>query len=504
MTSSKRFSMALAVLVLVVLTGASSAFAQVAFQMSSNERTARVEGIAEAVGTITLAATSGGTISADSTISLAFETADGTDTDIVGDVAGDPDPADPVDEFIADVACVVPTFAIDDNILILTFTTACTVVSGETIVIKGLRVNANAAGVGAIISATGTATVPAGEPPITFFIVNKVPVANVAEAFDISIQSGQNVLTCAETSVADTPEDEDPDTGKVVFIEIEENFNQAFTSAADEDGFADYGVGAEVGQTFTITFKDVPEDVNIELRDFDEDTLTTDLVSDDGGQDGDGGDLEFTFTITGTATTGDTEKVELTFAVTTSDPIDSVAGGITVDVGVSFEAGDLSDGEVPEFVANEVEDDAFDISDCFTRLLFPWVANIAGFDSGIAIANTTEDDVAFGASDTVGAQAQNGTCVLTGYPQGGGAPVSFTTPSVTAGGTQTLVLSGTTGFSGFAGYILGVCNFLNAHAFTFITDGFGSLGGPDVAEGYTANVVPAGSRTGSAGESLGH
>ena len=82
--------------------------------------------------------------------------------------------------------------------------------------------------------------------------------------------------------------------------------------------------------------------------------------------------------------------------------------------------------------------------------------------------------------------------------------VSYTTPSVAAGRTHAFVLSGTAGFSGFAGYILATCNFLNAHAFAFIIDGFGSATGPRVAEGYVANVVASGDRTNAAGEGLAH
>jgi hypothetical protein len=372
-------------------------------------------------------------------------------------------------------------------------------------VIRGIRVNANDAGSGATINAAASATVPAGQGPITFFIVNTVPVADVAEAFDISIQSGQTILTCTATGVTSI----DPDDGQVVFIEIEENFNQAFSDEDDEAGYADYGGagadGTEIDMEFTITFKDVPEDINIELVDFDDDTLTTTGLIVGDNQDGDGGDMEFTFTVTATASTGGTEKVELTFAATTADPLDSVNGGVTVDVGVSFAAGTVDDGEVPEFVDNEVEDPAFDVTDCRTRLEFSWVpANVAGYDTGVAIANTTEDDAGYDADlDLEGAEPQSGTCRLTGYPAAGGNPVQFTTPTIAAGRTHAMVMSSTAGFSGFAGYVLVLCNFLNAHAFAFITNGLGSATGPTLSQGYEANVVFGGDRTFPLGESLG-
>ena len=138
-----------------------------------------------------------------------------------------------------------------------------------------------------------------------------------------------------------------------------------------------------------------------------------------------------------------------------------------------------------------------------TNLLFPWVVSgVLGFDTGIAIANTSGDDAALGA--TLGATATSGPCTLTGFPAAGGTAVQFTTPSVAAAATQTLLLSGTAGFSGFSGHIIAVCRFLNAHAFTFIVDGLGG-GAPRVAEGYLALVLPnPRPAVAAGGEILGH
>jgi hypothetical protein len=308
--------------------------------------------------------------------------------------------------------------------------------------------------------------------------------------------------------VVDPTDPTDDELAQLVGITIEENFNQAFSDSADETGYANYS-GLEIDTEFTVTFKDVPEDVNIELIAINLDSPGDLLVlsgSIVGDEDDAGGDIEFTFEIEATASTGANEEIQLLFNVSTGDPIDSVNGSVTVDVGVEFAAGDLADGEVPEFVDNEVEDPGFDVSDCLTRLMFPWVVSaVAGYDTGITIANTTEDDVGFNAtSDINGAEAQTGTCKLTGYPAAGGTVISYTTPNIAAGRTQPIVMSQTTGFNGFSGYVLAVCNFLNAHAFAFLIDGFGSVAGPRVAEGYTANVVVVGDRTFPAGEALGH
>jgi hypothetical protein len=128
--------------------------------------------------------------------------------------------------------------------------------------------------------------------------------------------------------------------------------------------------------------------------------------------------------------------------------------------------------------------------------MWPWVlaGGSTGYDTGMAIANTTEDDTAFGAGAANGATPQTGTCQLTGYKSGDGTTVAATTASVAPGRTAAFLASSLTGWSGFSGYVLGVCNFTNAHAFTFIVNGFGTLAGPNLAEGYLAMVVPAGTR----------
>jgi hypothetical protein len=171
---------------------------------------------------------------------------------------------------------------------------------------------------------------------------------------------------------------------------------------------------------------------------------------------------------------------------------------------------------IPRFVVGNISGGptaVATVSDCVTRLLYSWGVNIAGFETGIAISNTSEDDLAYGT--VASATAQSGSCVVTGYPSAdadgdpstspvAGTPVQFTTGIIPAGSSEAFVISGLPGFSGFRGYILAVCNFLNGHSFAFITDGFGSAGGPTLAQGFQALVVGNGSRVIANGESLGH
>ena len=129
---------------------------------------------------------------------------------------------------------------------------------------------------------------------------------------------------------------------------------------------------------------------------------------------------------------------------------------------------------------------------CQTALLWPYVVTGAtsGFETGLAISNTT--------TDPFGTAAQNGSCNLYWYGQNStaaGAAVATATP-VTYGcdqaganasacvgiGTTNIIASGTT-WSNIAsnlqavpagdywvGYVIGVCNFQMAHGYAAITD----------------------------------
>ena len=56
--------------------------------------------------------------------------------------------------------------------------------------------------------------------------------------------------------------------------------------------------------------------------------------------------------------------------------------------GDTFEEGGA---KLPRFVASNDPDMVVNIDDCVTTLLFPFVTNRFGFDTGIAITNTSEE-----------------------------------------------------------------------------------------------------------------
>ena len=159
----------------------------------------------------------------------------------------------------------------------------------------------------------------------------------------------------------------------------------------------------------------------------------------------------------------------------------------------------------------------FLINKCSCNLLFPFVTDQAGFDTGIAIANTSLDP---GALAGFFATPQSGTVTFyyfgIGTPTGGAAPQSQTSNLVPQGQVLTYDLfsgGGAIGTSAngldnrassFQGYIIAQAQFQYCHAFAFIS----SLGNPvgGVSEGYLGIVLDKAGlpRTLQAGENDAH
>jgi hypothetical protein len=134
---------------------------------------------------------------------------------------------------------------------------------------------------------------------------------------------------------------------------------------------------------------------------------------------------------------------------------------------------------------------AITITQCRTILLFPYLTSYGGFDTGIAIANTS--------TDVLGTTAQNNTCSFTLYGDVSGGGTVPTIPaaswSVNGGTASATIASGHVGAfaisqyaPGFTGYGMAVCNFQFAHGFAFVAD----WGNPNYssAMGYLALIVP--------------
>ena len=125
-------------------------------------------------------------------------------------------------------------------------------------------------------------------------------------------------------------------------------------------------------------------------------------------------------------------------------------GGGEVDVsfhpvssagGVSFD-----DSKMPRFVASNDPDMVVEIDDCVTTLLFPFVTNKVGFDTGIAITNTS-----------------SGAGICTIAYHGADAPDKWETGDIAAEGQTTFLVSATA--MDFQGYMTANCGFRDAHGY---------------------------------------
>jgi len=185
---------------------------------------------------------------------------------------------------------------------------------------------------------------------------------------------------------------------------------------------------------------------------------------------------------------------------------------------------------IPRFTPGNTPAPLLAIVKCACNILFAYVVSAAGFDSGIAIANTSVDPgltFGFGAGGAA-TQAQNGTVQFWYYgttASGGAAPGTQCTntaspgtcpgtTNVPAGQVLTYVLSsGSSQWgldnrgAGFIGYVIAQSQFQYCHAFAYITAiGQGALvpGAGIASEGYLGLIMDQGGliRTPITSESL--
>ena len=144
------------------------------------------------------------------------------------------------------------------------------------------------------------------------------------------------------------------------------------------------------------------------------------------------------------------------------------AGEPTLDMGsvtVSYHPVTDDVTKRPRFASGPTNP-VIEVEDCTTTLLFPFVTNQQGFNTGLAITNASEG---------------TGSCTID-Y-SGPDAPDDMMTPEDIAGGEQWIGLLSTMA-AGFQGYITASCEFRNAHGFAFITGGGEEK--PTLAQGYLA------------------
>jgi hypothetical protein len=123
-----------------------------------------------------------------------------------------------------------------------------------------------------------------------------------------------------------------------------------------------------------------------------------------------------------------------------------------------------------------------ELTSCATTLLFPYILNSGGYDTGIALTNAS-----------VGTSvSQDGTCSMMFYGSGAPSTNPYVTSTIKAGTVGAFTVSSVA--SGFQGYAIATCNFQDAHGFAFITDGYGQAG-RGLSQGYLAIVTSAAGTT---------
>ena len=318
--------------------------------------------------------------------------------------------------------------------------------NGFNVVISGIRANAYMVGDDGEISAQLT--------------VNTQPVS--PGAFDVSdVKTGlvvkvddANVLQCRVGT-----------TGMAT-ISIMEGFVGALTN---DDG--DYDM-------VEVNFSGIPDGVEVMI------THTANNMTND---EVDG--MKVTLTGEGDAPTGEETMVEveldedgdgdITYAVSNAS---DMTQGNTLMVSFTWEEDTMiADGMVsvgfvsaatnenPQFAdAAAVRVIGFD--PCETSLHFPFVTNMHGYDTGIAFTNASN---------------YGGACEIKFYGAEAN-PADMETKEIPSWGSMTYGLSAMA--AGFQGFLDVTCDFENGQGFAFISNGFGSMGGPTAAQGYLAVV----------------
>jgi len=561
------------VLLGLILLLAAPAFAQgPAFQATSLPRQVRGEGVTETMGDVVLLVTNGGAttvLKSGSTINIVYggtvTSTPATATSVVNNqnvpVAGNSLVACTTAAGGAPVGCNY-FVTISGAQLTISFLADWTITGAfQGFSVNNVRVDVSAFSAGQTINAylSGVSIAPATnpitftQPSVTVGLVSKPSLSQVAavtapSAGPTFTTSPISLLTCQVNAVA---------TGTTTRAKITEQFPAALTSGGgaglDENLFT-ANITPTNGTIIQMVVHNVPTGVSIVMTPFLATSATAavtgalpalglatqkaQIAASASGKNvssnanitallgamgntatltGSGADQTFFIIVSGDST-ATIEDLVVDFAASNAAAITPPAASLSLTVDVSLvPTGTVTSSFSPvvRFAATPLG--TFTIGaygNCTSLLLYPYVAaNVAGFDTGLAIANTTKDVL----SATYTASAQAGACTLTGYPSTwtadstglvtavtAGTAVTMTTPSIPAGGTWAQSMGSTTAFgaTGFVGYVFASCQFLDAHGFAFIVNGFGG-GTVNVSHGYLPLILnPTASRVVPAGEAL--
>ena len=542
MNHLKKIFFALAVVAALGVYGTSSAYAQIQCTAFSVPTLIRATGVTELAGNVLLSTCTGTfpalVAAASITVTISPPTAVITNDLAAGKaptitLAGAAGGAAVTNGGQGTISGNTVTFGITGTAGAATFT---------SVTISNIRVNANASGV--VFPAQIAALVTSSPPTAIAITNNQLNVAIPQNAAIFAIGAGAGIPQCSSATFAGSSDA--PSTiaitpvpsagtfttaaltlsgktikgGTTATVTVTEGFPSSFHKTADE------GLFATQGTRIVINLAALPSNIVLYAPEFlSADALGTagvlnlTLVS-NAGSDGNGGALSGGAAGTADLITG----TSVTYEVTADDDANATGlvipiqlyttgtaaptGTVTMTAAVGPTTGPATaatGAPIPRFGGSPASGTATSVIPCVTNILFPWVANVAGYDTGFAVANTT--------SDTFGTSSQSGTCIYNFYgtnPPSGG---TFTTKAFGGGAVDTELLSAIA--PGFSGYVIIQCNFQLGHAFDFISNGFGG-GAVTVGQGGIGLIILQPGTTGSTsrkslaaigppfGEALGH
>ncbi|MGD0009212.1 MAG: hypothetical protein ABSE93_11800 [Terriglobia bacterium] len=505
----------------------------------------RSEGLAEAVGQVTVSEVAGGIVNSGSYFTFNYSPALIVSGTVEVSCSGSAtfSPASPWASGCVGLAAP----AISGTQVSISFNAPETFTTGDgSEIIVTVRVNANVVGPGHAVNCVVTAHPPGGTGPV-FSLVNTStqtvgPVLTVNAFPSLSVGFGTEsytsdtigkaaaVLTCLGAKTVGNYKDG-------FAINVAENFPEALTSESYE-GTADGGSASPGyvtnGSDFIVTFSNVPAGVGIALEDIwpcsDLDSgnpLQCNTATAYGSLDvypfapysGEGtataSTVSFIFFVTSMdnyGATGMLENVSLSFKIWSHGPLP--AGQLPMAVNVQYAPTISSPLLIPYFTGvNELAHGLTVVNfyDCVTNLLFPYINTIttggtiafSNFGTGIAIANTTMDPFGLSAANpTVKGSAipENGSCTLYLYPNDLSGVVAVTTNTIPAGGTTVFDVAAAASYPAFTvaptafknkqGYGIAICDFENAYGYAEIYDNYGITAPPTATLAYLAYIIP--------------
>jgi hypothetical protein len=449
---------------------ASTVNAQINWNVSSNPNQVTQYGVTELMGRVRLQAAAPGT-TVGSTITITYQGVTIKNTAATGITLGG------TASGTVAISQVVPSTGTGGQVILAV--TGGTGLVADELTIDGVRADVSTLALATDVQASLSSTSSTAN---TFVNVSVVRVATVNKALDVAMTASSSVFCLNPNNPT---------------ITLTEGFSGAFvqyvTSAAGSvpssanPTAARVKYGANRNIRLSIVVSTLPTDttltwpvtVPIDIDGAGPGTATSSLELVAQSASGDNALYEFTTTDQGVS-----DQFAEVFAVTPTlvfNPDTSEPGSTTAQARLEPQDTPTST-EVPRFNHPYIPPATtfFTVNKCTTNLLFTFVTNATGvgFDSGIAIANTSQDPY--------GTAPQHGT--ITAYFYGTNAPAPLTSADVPAGSVWANSLS--TIAPGFQGYIIAIAQFQYAHGYAFITGKYNAGSVYDVAEGYVAVVIP--------------